>query len=460
MTNFKNRPVSELSIEELRAELARREAQANVLCELGDMEVDGERVAADIKEAVLRARIDALPPEDAQPKKCPRCGRDVPVRTRMKRRTLRTLSGKLTLVRNYHYCGKCRRGFYPRDIELGLPQKGRVSPELERRILDFAINDPFEHAAERWGLHYGWSISGNLLRRVTDRVGERAEQCHARHLQHALQPPARTPAERIIVENDGSMLPIRGNEPWKEAKLAMVTRADKRTLGRHGHRGMISDARYTAVVGGVDELAHQLGEALRVERAAKAAEVIWLADGAPANWRLADRLRPGCVQILDIRHAIENGVDCGKALLGEADLLVPLWQQRLETLLLRGASGVLSELMDCLDETETPDERRALNDIVRYYRSNEKRMSYGKYLEKGYPIASGAIESAHKHVLQVRMKRAGQRWSYRRARRMATLRSAYRTCGPRRLHRAIEQAARLTSGATMPQRTKRRASNR
>ncbi|HEY4884312.1 MAG TPA: hypothetical protein VII08_11830, partial [Myxococcales bacterium] len=49
----------------------------------------------------------------------------------------------------------------------------------------------------------------------------------------------------------------------------------------------------------------------------------------------------------------------------------------------------------------------------------------------------------HRHVLQTRMKRAGQRWSLRNARRMARLRAAYRTAGALGFYDAIR---RTTSG--------------
>jgi len=459
MNSPKDRPVSELSTHELRAELARREAQERKLTNMTAIELDCEDLAEQFKDSVLQARFDALDPEDDRPKKCPRCGRDVPVSARARRRVIRTLAGRARLMRNYHYCRRCKHGFFPRDIELGLPDKGSISSELERRVLDFAINDPFEQAAVRWSMHYNFAISSNLLRRVTERVGIRAEACSERCLQHALQPTMRDKPKLVVVENDGSMLPMRDGEGWKEAKLGMVTRGEKRLIGRRGQRGIVSEARYVAVIGGPDDLARSLGDALRVEHAERAETVVWLADGALGNWRLADRLQPGCTQILDWHHAVQHATDCAKILLGENDSLLPIWQLRAERLLLGGASRIIGELMDCLDETDSLEQRVALNDLVRYYRGNARRMSYASYLEHGYPIASGAIESAHRHVLQVRMKRAGQRWSLSRARRMARLRAAYRTAGAPRLHAAIEHATVLTRSHQVPQRKRLRASN-
>ncbi|MFZ5469730.1 MAG: hypothetical protein ACOZIN_09860 [Myxococcota bacterium] len=91
---------------------------------------------------------------------------------------------------------------------------------------------------------------------------------------------------------------------------------------------------------------------------------------------------------------------------------------------------------------------KALDDLVRYYRNNMHRMKYRLFREHGFPIASGAVESAHKHVLQCRMKRAGQRWQLHNARRMAHLRAAYRTAGATAFYDAIQRARRETQRGT------------
>ena len=67
-------------------------------------------------------------------------------------------------------------------------------------------------------------------------------------------------------------------------------------------------------------------------------------------------------------------------------------------------------------------------------------MQYRTFRQRGLPVGSGIVESAHRHVLQTRMKRAGQRWGFARARRMVRLRAAYRTAGAFNFHRAIRDA--------------------
>lgn len=52
-------------------------------------------------------------------------------------------------------------------------------------------------------------------------------------------------------------------------------------------------------------------------------------------------------------------------------------------------------------------------------------MRYGKFRKLGLEIGSGAIESAHKTVVQSRMKQAGMRWSKENVQSMLSLRAKY-----------------------------------
>jgi hypothetical protein len=151
------------------------------------------------------------------------------------------------------------------------------------------------------------------------------------------------------------------------------------------------------------------------------------------------------VQIPDWHHAVEHAVDCAKVLLGEESPWIPVWQRRAEKLLSAGdPNALIAEIMDCVPLIPRGRGQRealeAVQDLVRYYRAKANRMKYRLYREDRLPIRSGAVESAHRHVLQTRMKRAGQRWALRNARRMARLRAAYRTAGALRFCGAIRRA--------------------
>ena len=72
------------------------------------------------------------------------------------------------------------------------------------------------------------------------------------------------------------------------------------------------------------------------------------------------------------------------------------------------------------------NEECALN-LRNYYTHNQKLMDYAAFRLRGYDIGSGAIEAAHKTLIQIRMKRSGQRWSPEKAPLMLKLRVAYKS---------------------------------
>jgi hypothetical protein len=435
-------PLGHLSDSDLLAELARRRMAAGKL-DLDSMEELVEHDKRDFGMERFAALVANLPPETDTPKPCPKCGRLVPVKARSRERRVLTLSGEVSFFRHYHHCDPCRHGFCPRDAELKLPEDGSLSRELERRILDFGVNDVFESAAQRFGVHYEMEISENLVRRVVERVGKLCEAAAPFQLQKAAMPMSEEPAPWLIVGDDGSMVCTR-ESAWKEAKLAVVARGPA-----PGEEPRPLQARYVSVVGGQDAFKEQLRAALAAERADEVVKVAWLGDGAHEIWTVANELCPLAVQILDLPHAVQHAMDCAKVLLGEQSPLLPLWEARVHQLLGAGVDPFVRELMECLPEATGEDSLAAMEALVRYYRTNEHRMRYREFREMGLPIGSGIVESAHKHVLQVRMKRAGQRWSLRRADRMARLRAAYRTAGPHRFHWAVTDAARRTRHRSM-----------
>jgi hypothetical protein len=438
-------PLGHLSDAEMLKELARRRAARGQFKSLEDIESFIEVDQRDAAQEELSAVVEALPPEDTSPKPCPKCGRLIPVKVRNRVRFLRTLAGELRLSRNYHHCKPCELGFYPRDIELKLPEAGEVSDALEKRILDFAVNAAFAECAERWAIHYPFPISANLFRRVVDRVGQRLQQAHSPlALQQAALPSPQQPASSLVVAGDGSMLNTL--EGWKEAKVAVVARADSIIPNK-----TVLEPRYVAVLGGQAEFRAALKAALEAESADDVMNIVWLGDGAPENWTLAKDLCPFATQILDFIHAVQNGMVCGKKLLGETDPGLADWQARIRQLIdANSPDAAIRELLDCLPFTTSDEQLAALDSLVRYYRANEKRMRYPEFRAAGMPVGSGIVESAHKHVLQTRMKQAGQRWSMTRGRRMAELRALYRTAGPRRFHWAIREALKVPPARPNP----------
>lgn len=428
----------QVSIEEL-ARLA--EEGVNRVSPMSQMERSIEALKRKMGQEEMDKRLLELEPQNDRAKPCPLCGKSTRVRARHVTRTFQSMSGTHTIRRHYHYCEVCRAGFYPLDDFLGLPKDGALSEDLEMRVADFALNDAYDMAEQRWNLHYPWEVSANQFRQVAKRLGRQVEETNQVVLQGALLKPETSVSATLYAMNDGGMVPMRGK--WSEVKVGVLFREENHLNHRVTNRGQLTRARYVAVLGGQDDFSKQLEMALQVENTPRAKRIVWLADGAPGNWHLAHRLCPDALQILDWYHALENAMTCGRLLFGEASSLLGEWKERIEMLLWAGEpAALLSELMACVEVADGQTELKALNDLIRYYRNNETRIHYADYLAQGLLIGSGIVESAHRHVIQARMKRAGQHWGERGGRQMARMRAAYKTSGPERFYSAVRWAFR------------------
>ena len=96
-------------------------------------------------------------------------------------------------------------------------------------------------------------------------------------------------------------------------------------------------------------------------------------------------------------------------------------EKQSQVMLNNGISPVIETLNKLSKKTEK------LRQLIGYYTNHEKRMQYHGFKEKGLQIGWGAIESAHKDVLQKRLKLSGQRWTKKGLQQMAQLRVVYKS---------------------------------
>ncbi len=73
-------------------------------------------------------------------------------------------------------------------------------------------------------------------------------------------------------------------------------------------------------------------------------------------------------------------------------------------------------------ESEEEENDRIETQQTALYDKNKERIDYGTFMEKGYLIGSGAIEAAHRNVIQKRLKLSGQRWIIKDVQQIANLR--------------------------------------
>ncbi len=98
--------------------------------------------------------------------------------------------------------------------------------------------------------------------------------------------------------------------------------------------------------------------------------------------------------------------------------------------LLRVLRGEVSEVIKELRQMGSKHglkgaKKERLAKACAFLENNKKRMRYDEYLKAGYPIATGVIEGACRHVIKDRMERAGMRWKVPGAQAMLHLRTIY-----------------------------------
>jgi hypothetical protein len=113
----------------------------------------------------------------------------------------------------------------------------------------------------------------------------------------------------------------------------------------------------------------------------------------------------------------------GDAVYGAGTAQAAAWVARAKDVIWQeGPDALLRLLASCRATTE--EATKTLETERGYFRTNVERMRYSTYRDQGLPVGSGAVESAAKHLVQQRMKRAGMRWSEFGARAILNIRCA------------------------------------
>jgi hypothetical protein len=141
--------------------------------------------------------------------------------------------------------------------------------------------------------------------------------------------------------------------------------------------------------------------------------VVVLGDGARWIWELAaEQFGPQRTEIVDYYHATEHIWAVARALFGDSTEQVDTWAVAwCIDLLEHGPQPWLTALRALELPTHPSDAAKIVRTELGYFANNAVRMDYPTFRAQGLPIGSGAVESAAKHVVQVRMKRSGMRWS-------------------------------------------------
>jgi hypothetical protein len=158
--------------------------------------------------------------------------------------------------------------------------------------------------------------------------------------------------------------------------------------------------------------------------------VIFLSDGERAlHDRQSEYLAGDTVCILDLFHVLERLWKVAWCLFEEKTQkrAAHQWvEERLKRLLEGKVDAVIRGLRyQATQRGLKGPKRKTVRDAADYFAGNRDRMKYDEYLAAGYPIGSGVVEGACRHLVKDRMERTGMRWLPSGAQAMLDLRATY-----------------------------------
>ncbi|MBL4849780.1 MAG: hypothetical protein JKY65_29985 [Planctomycetes bacterium] len=347
--------------------------------------------------------------------------------------------------------GKGGGGLYPVLSALGVV--GRCTPwvasSAARSSAQLASYDEAATTLKDVGLQ----LNADVVRTITHHVADAGLADRER-----AAPIDRTFAgKRVSLTLDGGRLRCRHQNPgtprksgfhgfstpWREPKVAVAHVVDAKGKLVRG-----SSPVYEATLESWEDAITLFARTLRRHGIEDAESVTILADGSNNIWNQVEALIEGIgveparvTKVLDFYHAMEHLHDAAKlSTLFASDLSRKRWVTKQEKGLKEGAvQRVLLELAALPVAGE--DEAKELLKEVNYLSSRVEMIRYDTFLAQGTPIGSGAVESAIRRIVNLRIKGPGVFWKPENAERILYLRCRLKAGRWNEVEAALHQSA-------------------
>lgn len=365
-----------------------------------------------------------------------------------------SIFGRVVFARPYFYRAGVG-GVAPVDAQLSLPAT-TCSDLVRETAEELGVQGPYHKGLQVLRRLLGLALSARLLQ---EQVGEDAPEVAAFYAQHAPPPPAEE-ATILVLQADGKGVPIlrpclrpapirlgKGQKYGgkKEATLtgvytiAPAVRTAEAVVaslfadtpspspGPPEERTGPQHKRLWATLAGKDAALAETAAHVARRDGPPITQRVALTDGSVALQERVQRQFPDFTLILDLIHALEYLWKAANALLGENHPERTAWVKARTLLLLQGqVVQVVAELTRLAQEpTRTPLQVKVLTGVAAYLDRNAPFMQYASYLAQGWPIATGVIEGACRHLVKDRCERAGMRWTIAGAEALLHLRCVH-----------------------------------
>jgi hypothetical protein len=354
---------------------------------------------------------------------------------------VRTVQGSIVPVRVTYYrrkgqrrAGKRYAGVYAGLILLGIYD--RCTPALASEVSLLAAMLGSLAEAQDVLAARGVELDTKTVRLIAYRYAARARL--EQQIEHTAFADT-VAGRRVVISSDGGRLrlrePKRGPQTkkgrrrytgaWREPKVLIVYVVDAEGK-QESHFAPFIDA----TLQGPDAVFALLCTYLQRLKITLADHVLFIADGAPWIWKRVPRLihtlglAAGQVhELLDFYHAVHR-LDQVAALRKDWSAQARTrWRTHQRRLLMQGeVAQVITAVRDLCRGRNS----KAIRKHREYFIKNQHRMAYARLMALKLPIGSGAIESAVRRVVNLRLKGSSLFWCRASAEAILLLRSYYK----------------------------------
>jgi hypothetical protein len=306
------------------------------------------------------------------------------------------------------------RGFSPLDEELQLPA-GAYSPYLHESIVRLGTWLPFEQVPAGLAWFTEVTCGRETARRLTEAAGTALVAAETAVVEHLEQdwPTPEVPTTRHQLSVDGVMVPLV-HQAWAEVKTLAIG-AVVPGRGRDGApTGHAQDLSYFARLTDADTFRRLAWGETHRRGITLAPQVVAVVDGAEWCQGFVDWHCPDAVRILDWAHAAEYVSAAARSVFGAGSAPLVAWlDQHLHELKHGDPAQVLAALRALpAVPVEGPDGPTCPRDeALGYLTRRQEQIAYAAFAAAGWPIGSGAVESANKLLVEARLKGSGMHWA-------------------------------------------------
>ncbi len=285
-----------------------------------------------------------------------------------------------------------------------------LSPTAAEGLARLCAWMTFRPAAATLEFFWGSAVSPATARRHGEAVGAAqvaVQTAELARLERDNPPPPVGPAVQQV-SADGAMVPLVGGA-WTEVKTVAVGEvvvqpaAEVQATALSYFSRRTDQATFTRLA---EVELHRRGTAT-------AGVVVGVMDGADWLQKFLDYHRPDAVRVLDFPHALEYLAAAARASFGSGPAAEAWLDAQADALKHGAASATLAALLELPIATaaDPPAAGRARDGAFGYLEKRLDQLRYSEFRERGYPIGSGAVESANKLVVEVRLKGSGMHWA-------------------------------------------------